>query len=67
MPSNPTRLRTVAETALVTRRPHRTIRTWARDGRITSTHDPRGRLLVDLVQASALSEQTGRRNRTRAA
>lgn len=60
---NPARLRTVTEAAYVTGRPHRTIRTWARNGRITSTHDRRGRLLVDLVEAAALSEQAGRRNR----
>lgn len=66
MTPNPARLRTVAEAAFVTRRPHRTIRTWARDGRITSAYDG-DRLLVDLVEAAALSEQAGRRNRAQAA
>ena len=58
-----TRLRPVAETALVTGRPHRTIRTWARLGRIPSKHDGE-RLLVDLVAAAALSERAGRRHRS---
>lgn len=60
------RMRTVAETALVTQRPARTIRNWARDGHIPSTHR-NGRLLVDLVAANRRSEQTGRRNRAGAA
>ncbi|XVQ11188.1 hypothetical protein ACQP1W_01035 [Spirillospora sp. CA-255316] len=52
--------------AVVTQRPHRTIRNWAAAGRIERI-DHRGTVLVDLVQAAALSERTGRRNRTSAA
>lgn len=57
-----TRFRPVSEVAYATQRPHRTIRNWARDGRIPKTYDG-DRLLVDLVAASKLSEQAGRRNR----
>jgi hypothetical protein len=60
------RMRPVAEVALVTDRPRRTIRNWAQDGLIPSVHRG-GRLLVDLVAAAQRSEQTGRRSRSRAA
>lgn len=60
------RMRPVAEVALVTNRPRRTIRNWAQDRLIPSVHR-NGRLLVDLVAAAERSEQTGRRNRARAA
>jgi hypothetical protein len=63
----PARYRPIPDVALVTNRPHRTIRTWAARGRIAKTYDGRGRLLVDLVAAARLSEQAGRRNRARAA
>lgn len=62
MPAPLTRYRTVKTVALVTGRPHRTIRTWAREGRIPSVKRD-GALLVDLVAAAHLSEQAGRRNR----
>lgn len=63
MPSTiPARFRPVADVAYVTGRPHRTIRTWAAQGRIPKTYDG-DRLLVDLVAAHELSEQAGRRNR----
>ncbi|WP_344941433.1 hypothetical protein [Actinomadura miaoliensis] len=65
-PTTPARFRPVADVALVTGRPHRTIRTWARDGRIPSLRH-RGRLLVDLVAAARLSEEAGRRTRKAAA
>jgi hypothetical protein len=55
-------MRPVADVALATGRPHRTIRTWARNGRIPHRRDG-DRLLVDLVEAAKLSEQTPRRNR----
>lgn len=57
-----TRMRPVADVVLITDRPHRTIRTWARLGRVPSEHR-NGHLYVDLVAAAALSEQTGRRSR----
>jgi hypothetical protein len=59
----PARFRPVADVALVTGRPKRTIRTWAANERVPSIKH-RGQVLVDLVAAAALSEQTGRRNRT---
>jgi len=62
MPPIPARFRPVADAALVTGRPHRTIRTWAARGRIASMKH-RGRLFVDLVAAARLSEQAGRRGR----
>jgi hypothetical protein len=61
-----TRMRPVTDVALAIDRPHWTIRTWARRGRVPSEHR-NGHLLVDIVAAFELSEQTGRRNRTRAA
>lgn len=61
-----TRMRPIPEAALVTGRSYRTIQAWARQDRIPHEHR-NGRVLVDLVAAAALSEQTGRRNRTRAA
>lgn len=58
-----TRWRTIADTAAATGRPHRTIRTWARQHRIpTERRD--GHLYVDIVEAARLSEQASRRNRT---
>lgn len=62
-----TRMRTIAETALATGRPYRTVQTWARAGRITTSRDRAGRLLVDLVEAAHLSEQTSRRRRAQVA
>lgn len=59
-------MRPVADVALATERPHRTIRTWARTGRIPAEHDG-NRLLVDIVEAAKLSEQTARRNRSQPA
>ncbi|HEY9408887.1 MAG TPA: hypothetical protein VIP77_04840 [Jiangellaceae bacterium] len=61
-PKPPARFRPVADVALVTKRPERTIRNWARDGRIDRM-TYRGTVLVDLVAADALSKQAGRRNR----
>lgn len=61
-----TRMRPVADVALAIDRPHWTIRTWARRGRVPSERRD-GHLFVDLVAAHALSEQTGRRNRVTAA
>lgn len=58
-----TRMRPIADVALAVDRPHWTIRTWARLGRIPYQRDG-DRLLVDLVEAAKLSEQTGRRNRS---
>lgn len=66
MPPIPARFRPVPDVALVTGRPHRTIRTWARQGRIPSLKHA-GRLLVDLPAAAQLSEQAGRRHRTQTA
>jgi hypothetical protein len=60
-----TRWRSVAETALATERPRRTIRNWAQDGHIPSKRQ-NGRLLVDIVAAAHRSEQTARRNRAAA-
>jgi hypothetical protein len=59
-------MRPASLVALVTERPYRTIQTWARQGRVQHEHRD-GHLYVDLVAAHALSEQTGRRNRARAA
>ena len=56
------RYRTVADVALVTGRPHRTIRTWARTGQIPAVKHG-DRLLVDLVAAARLSATASRRNR----
>lgn len=61
-----TRMRTIADTALAINRPYRTVQTWARTGRIPVRRDG-DHVLVDLVAAAALSEQTPRRNRTRTA
>lgn len=61
-----TRMRPVADVALATSRPRRTIRNWAQDGHIPSEHR-NGRLYVDIVAAANRSEQTGRRNRSQAA
>ena len=60
------RMRPASLVALVTERPYRTIQTWARQDRVPHEHRD-GHLFVDLVAAAALSEQTGRRNRARAA
>jgi hypothetical protein len=60
------RMRPVTDVALVIDRPHWTVRTWARRGRIPHEHR-NGHLYVDLVAASELSEQTPRRNRSHAA
>lgn len=66
-PQIPARFRPIADVAYVTDRPPRTIRNWARDGRIDTMKHPRtGTVLVDLVAAQDLSEQSGRRNRARA-
>ncbi|OLT24397.1 hypothetical protein BJF79_13730 [Actinomadura sp. CNU-125] len=63
-PAIPKRFRPIADVAYVTGRPKRTIRNWAADGRIERMEHPRtGAVLVDLVAAERLSEQTGRRNR----
>ena len=60
----PLRFRPIDEVAYVTDRPMRTIRNWAARGRIERMEHPRtGMILVDLVAAQHLSEQTGRRNR----
>lgn len=62
----PLRFRPIADAALVTGRPARTIRNWARDGRIDRMLHPRtGAVLVDLVAAEELSRQAGRRNRSK--
>jgi hypothetical protein len=62
-PKVPARFRPIADAALVTGRPARTIRNWAADGRIERvTH--RGQVLVDLVAAVELSDQAARRNRS---
>lgn len=58
-----TRMRPIADVALATERPYRTIQTWARQRRIPVQRDG-DRVLVDIVQAAKLSEQTGRRNRS---
>ena len=64
----PARFRPIADAALVTQRPERTIRNWALDGRIDRMNHPRtGAVLVDLVAAKRLSDATPRRNRQRAA
>lgn len=64
----PARMRPIPDVAYATRRPERTIRTWAAASRIDSMKDPRtGALLVDLVAAAHLSQQAGRRNRAKAA
>jgi hypothetical protein len=60
------RMRPATLVAEVTERPYRTIQTWARQDRVPHEHR-NGNLYVDLVAAAELSEQTGRRNRTRAA
>lgn len=59
-----TRMRTITDTALATGRPYRTIQTWARSGRITTTRSHGGQLLVDVVEAGHLSQQAGRRCRS---
>lgn len=59
-----TRMRPVADVALATERPYRTIQTWARAGRVRAERHG-DRLLVDIVEAAKLSEQTARRNRAR--
>ena len=61
-----TRMRPVTDVALVIDRPHWTIRTWVRRGRVPHEHRD-GHLFVDLVAAAHLSEQTPRRNRSQAA
>lgn len=62
--SVPARFRPVAAVAFITGRPARTIRNWARDGRIERmTHPRTGEVLVDVVAAHELSQQAGRRNR----
>lgn len=58
----PARFRPIADVAYVTQRPERTIRNWARDGRI-ERREYRGTVLVDLLAAHKLSKQAGRRNR----
>jgi hypothetical protein len=58
----PARFRPIADVAYALERPPRTIRNWARDGRIDRI-EYRGTVLVDLVAAHKLSEQAGRRNR----
>lgn len=60
------RMRPAKIVALVTERPYRTIQTWARSGRVPHEHRG-GHLFADLVAAAELSEQTPRRNRSRAA
>lgn len=62
-----TRMRPINDVALATDRPHRTIRRWVRLGQVPSSRTPQGRILVDLVAAYALSEQTPRRNHAKAA
>lgn len=60
----PLKFRPVADAAVATGRPARTIRNWARDGRIERMVHPRtGAVLVDLVAAYELSQRAGRRNR----
>jgi hypothetical protein len=61
-----TRMRPVNDVAFAVDRPHWTIRRWARLGQIPSERRG-GHVFVDIVEAERLSEQTGRRNRTRAA
>lgn len=57
-------LRPVWAVAAYTGRPERTIRTWARELRVTSVwHLPTSQLLVDLAEVVALSDATQRRNR----
>lgn len=61
----PARFRPINDVAYATGRPMRTIRTWAREGRIERMRHPRtGAVLVDMVAAAELSERAGRRNRT---
>lgn len=58
----PARFRPIADVALVTQRPKRTIQTWARRQRIDSMRHPRtGVVLVDLVAADKLSKQAPRK------
>ncbi|MGI5423076.1 hypothetical protein [Actinomadura luteofluorescens] len=65
LPQIPLRFRPIADVVLVTGRPARTIRNWARDGRIDRmTHPRTGAVLVDLVAALELSQRAGRRNRS---
>lgn len=59
-----TRMRPVVDVALAVNRPHWTIRTWVNRGRVPYERRS-GQLLVDVVAAYALSEQTPRRNRSR--
>jgi hypothetical protein len=66
-PAVPARFRPIADVAYATNRPKRTIRNWAANGRIPRMEHPRtGTVLVDLVAAENLSQQTGRRNRAAA-
>lgn len=62
-----TRMRPISDVAFVTGRPYRTIQAWVRQDRVPHTRRGDGRVLVDLVAAVALSEQTGRRTRKAAA
>lgn len=66
LPQIPLRFRPIADAAIATGRPARTIRNWARDGRIDRmTHPRTGAVLVDLVAAQELSQRAGRRNRSK--
>lgn len=65
-PTIPARFRPISDAALVTGRSYRTIQTWARQKRIARMEHPRtGAVLVDLVAAARLSEEKGRRNRSK--
>ncbi|WP_327047275.1 hypothetical protein OG320_05120 [Microbispora sp. NBC_01189] len=60
-------LRPIWVAAAYTGRPERTIRTWARDLRVTSAwHLPTAELLVDLGDVVALNGTAQRRTRTAA-
>lgn len=66
MQPEPPRFIPVWAVAAILKRPHRTIRNWAADGRIPSTKDPKtGALLVDGAAATLLHDQSQTRRRVR--
>jgi predicted site-specific integrase-resolvase len=44
-------------------RSQETVRTWRKSGRLASTTDASGRIVVDLAQAAELNEHAARRQR----
>lgn len=63
----PDLFRPVWVAAAYTGRPERTIRTWARDLKVTALcHAPTRELLVDLGETVTVSNTAGRRNRAAA-